>query len=584
VEAPLQRPIRLLRITLGALFIALGMLLALSLHPRQVPRGLRHVAAGVVGGVAAGVRDVAAGVVGAFAASWDDARFLDRVTLGARLVGLVLIAVGVGLIGLRRFPKLFHGVRELGVLVVGLLFLPLFQKLFEFVVALAVLVVGLLLLWDARQARPVAAAFSRVGGPTRVETAVEASRFWRTPPRHVVTTSATAPPEEMLGAARCAMLLDAPLLFTSLDRNRQQLVKGRIDDLQANTGFSDPPRPKDFVVPVDGQRAVTECPYSQEQVNGPSYADRLSTLELSGRQLDLPVMAQETLAPVVVFAVAKAPRELPDVAVGLALAAHMARENGQVSLIAVPRYLPADPELEAALRERRELVTGGVVLGQTEILPEDTRALLRQVLTSTDRSGFLGELKTALGSFQTFIIALLTLLAARAAVRAAPQFVDQLVAQRVEGRTIVAQAKDQTRERTRWLGGSRPQPQPPPEAAAKAGPEPSIVPFNRQVTVWLRSGWRVTGISDSADVPSTALRLNDATFAREGDESERTAERVVVWVNDIELISVGRGGTPPSPEPKPSEPEQATEESKPPESAQSKPPESPQSHTSDDST
>ena len=360
---------------------------------QQVPRELWHIAADVV-------RDIAAGVVGGVAAGVQDV-FPDRVTSVARLVGLALIAVGVGLIGPRRFQQLFQGFRELSVLVVGLLLLPLFQKLFELVVALVVLVVGLLLLWDPRQGRPVAAAFSRVGGPTRVETAVEASRLWRTPPQHVVTTRATATQEEMLGAARCAMVLDAPLLFTSSDPNRQQLVEGRIDDLQANTGLSDPPRPKEFVVPVDGQRTVTECLDSQEQAHGPSYAGRLSTLELPGRQLDLRVMAQETLAPFVVFAVAKTPRELPDVAVALALAAHMAREDGQVSLVVVPRYLPADSELEAALRERRELVTGGVVLGQTEILPEDTRALLRQVLTSTDRSGFLGQLKDALGSFQT---------------------------------------------------------------------------------------------------------------------------------------------------------------------------------------
>jgi hypothetical protein len=538
-----QRLGRLLLFTLGVIVIALGMLLALSRHPvstlQQVPGGLRHLAVGVWH-VAVGVWHTAVGVWHIAVGVWHVV-FPDWLTSVARLEGLALITVGVGLIGLRRFQQLFHGVRDLGELVVGLLLLPLFQKLFEFVMALVVLVVGLLLLWDARQGRPVAAAFSRVGGLTRVETAVEASRFWHTPPQHVVTTSATATQEEMLGAARCAMVLDAPLLFTSSDPNRQQLVKGRIDELQANTGFSDPPRPEEFIVPVDGQRAAIECLDSQEQAHGPSYADHLSTLELPGRQLDLPVIAQETLAPLVVFAVAKAPRELPDVAVGLALAAHMARENGRVSLVVVPRYLQADPELEAALRDRPELVTGGVVLGQTGILPEDTRALLRQVLTSTDRSGFLGQLKGALGSFQTLIIALLTLLAARAAVQAASQVVDQLKAQRVEGRTIVAQAKDQARERTPWIGGKRPPPEP-------------LVPSNRQVTVWLRSGWRVTGISDSADVPPTRLRLNDAKFAREGEKSEKTAEMVVVWVDDIELISVG-GGAQPSPEPKSSEPE-----------------------------
>ena len=45
--------------------------------------------------------------------------------------------------------------------------------------------------WYAWHGKPVADAFSRVGGPTRVETAVEASRFWAAPPRLVVTVNAT---------------------------------------------------------------------------------------------------------------------------------------------------------------------------------------------------------------------------------------------------------------------------------------------------------------------------------------------------------------------------------------------------------
>jgi hypothetical protein len=36
--------------------------------------------------------------------------------------------------------------------------------------------------------KQVEAAFIRVGGPTRVETALEASRFWLLPPSWVVTT------------------------------------------------------------------------------------------------------------------------------------------------------------------------------------------------------------------------------------------------------------------------------------------------------------------------------------------------------------------------------------------------------------
>jgi hypothetical protein len=138
----------------------------------------------------------------------------------------------------------------------------------------------------------------------------------------------------------------------------------------------------------------------------------------------------EGLAPVVVFAAARLPGDQPDVAVGLALAAHMARKDRPVSLVVIPRYLEADPKLEKDLRERRGQVTGGVVLGRTEVLPDDTRALLRQVITSTRRSGPLGALQSAVGSLETLLAAVVALLGAGAA----SQGVREFNRQRKEGR------------------------------------------------------------------------------------------------------------------------------------------------------
>ena len=122
------------------------------------------------------------------------------------------------------------------------------------------------------------------------------------------------------------------------------------------------------------------------------------------------VRVRQTLAPVVVFAAAIKPGHLPDVAVGLALAAHMARANREkVSLVVVPHYLESDLELENKLESQHELVTGGVVLGQTPTVPEDTRALLRQLLTSRDRQGVLAQVQANLGSVGSLIAALLAL-------------------------------------------------------------------------------------------------------------------------------------------------------------------------------
>src|SRR5262245_52563456 len=76
------------------------------------------------------------------------------------------------------------------------------------VVALLAIPAGVLLLWDLANPPPVAAGFTRVGGVTRVETAVEAARFWRTPPERVYMPQASAAPGLMLRAARCAMADD----------------------------------------------------------------------------------------------------------------------------------------------------------------------------------------------------------------------------------------------------------------------------------------------------------------------------------------------------------------------------------------
>ena len=77
----------------------------------------------------------------------------------------------------------------------------------------------------------------------------------------------------------------------------------------------------------------------------------------------------------------------------------MARANHEkVSLVVIPHYLESDQELEPTLQGQHELVTGGVALGQTPTVPEDTRALLRQLLTSSDRQGVLGHLQNNLGS------------------------------------------------------------------------------------------------------------------------------------------------------------------------------------------
>jgi hypothetical protein len=208
----------------------------------------------------------------------------------------------------------------------------------------------------------------------------------------------------MLGAAQCAVAHDAPLLFTSRDPKRQRRVDAKINDwrkIETPKGLARPEvsvihsqhdlwRPIETTLPklitIRTPRNVTHCLRKRHLAD----IARLSTLEVPNplfRFSDVP--PQQTLAPVVVFAAAIQPGHPPDVAVGLALAAHMASANREkVSLVVVPHYLESDLELENKLQSQHKPVTGGVVLGQTPTVPED-RACLRRCKTTWDRSGRL---------------------------------------------------------------------------------------------------------------------------------------------------------------------------------------------------
>jgi hypothetical protein len=412
------------------------------------------------------------------------------------------------------------------------------SKWITFLAALGVLAVGLLLLLlDVFGSRQVAAPFTRVGGRAQIETAVDASRFWTTPPLVFVTIQAGMKNQDLLlGAGLCAAVEDAPLLYTSPIRSRERVVDATIKEWSnTTTEYLRPSR-----IQIKTESDVANCLGNLTDVNG------VSTLGLSDPIISLPkIRTQRTLDHAVVFAAPLAPGDPPDVAVGLALAAHLARARGeQVSLLVVPRYLEADPGLEKHLENERALVTGGVVLGQTTTVPEDTQALLRQLLTSTDRDDLLSQIQANLGSVGPLIAALLALLGLGAAARLAPEIGRQVV--RTEHRYQVFE-RIQPMERLRsvmpTLGtkSNNDSPAPVVDWRAAMGDDKSVV-------LWLRSGWEVSGVvtgwfpaaeaqakSRTSDPASTVLRLNGAKFTKNGDQ--RNAEWVLVPVDEIELIA-----------------------------------------------
>jgi hypothetical protein len=296
-------------------------------------------------------------------------------------------------------------------------------------IIVATLVVEGWSLWDSHHTQEVAAAFTRVGGATRVETAVDASRFWITPPQCVVETPAGAWQRTMFKAAQYAMLHDAPLLFTSRNKGLNRLVTATVQRWNhAEPKNSNLPH----VIRIGNHSDKGNCLY-RVGVSG------VSTLKTSNQLLRLPglVAVQGKLAPAVVFAAPKGPHDPPDVAVGLALAAHLARAANtpttkpEVTLVVVPRDLESDPPLEQQLRDQHALVQGGVVLGSTRIMSDDLRALLRQILTATNQQDFLGQIQNDLGLDASLLAGLLALIGAALTlllvVREAPLIIQKIV-------------------------------------------------------------------------------------------------------------------------------------------------------------
>jgi hypothetical protein len=444
----------------------------------------------------------------------------------------------------------------LGWLVIGLGKLLASGKWLIFLAALGALVAGGWLLYSVWQGPPVAAAFTRVGGDTHVETALEASRFWTIAPRGVVTVSANANQQTMLAAAQCAMAYDTPLLFRSRDPKQERMVDATI----ASWGLD--PNGPDVASVDDAKRCL----------QGKDRADvrGLSAYDLPGLPLPGPNVApaRDGLAPAVVIAAEWAPNFPPDIAVGLALSAHMARTYDEVSLVVVPRYVEANSTLETQLREP-DLVEGGVILGDQKILSEDTRALLRQLLTSTNEQAVLGEIRTNLQLIAPLLAALAGLFAAglkpeigEKVVQLAQSLEETGKKQRIKGRNIMVFGKNK----------KEPPPTVPPEGTPVVSPagtpvvSPAGIPAvslpesdwlkalgddrDQDITVWLRNGPKFTGKVDNGHSTVTVLRLTNVKLAEleaqpdqtEGKSGPSQTADVLVLFEEIRLISVS---TPP---------------------------------------
>jgi len=419
-------------------------------------------------------------------------------------------------------------------------------KLLAVVSALIVVIIGVHSLRVARHP-PAAEAFTRVGGRTSVETAVDAARFWLSPPKTVVEVPVNAKPASMLKAAQCAIRNGAPLLYVT--PSWKPLL---------------PDRPTIEYWPHASivRFGMTACP------RGDSRAPDITLLDVPAQQplthLLPRVPAPGKLAPFVVFAAAFTPGHLPDVAVGLALAAHLAStRHAQVSLVVVQPYLEADPVLESQLQNQPTAVTGGVVLGETATVPQDTVALLRHLLRVPSQPSLLAQIRTNLQKIGALLTALLALVGAGAVAQAAEPAVMQL--RKALGKDPPP-SSDDIRTRRIQTDGIVTTESPPPgrldspaprrwrfPVAIWSSPTPWRKAFGSKeslsVTCWLRSGLAVTGTFDDKNTPAGAklwkigapeLLGVPGEAGRQWVQPSTKLEYLLVPVEDIMLAGVNK--------------------------------------------
>lgn len=283
-------------------------------------------------------------------------------------------------------------------------------------IALTALVASVYLFSGFLNPAPVAASFTRVGGPTRVDTAELASLFWSTPPVNgpPVAMARNDSNEAAWKAARCATDLDVPLLIQpAANQNRvYHRYLARLGATNDRTRHADKSCLPSAGASCDGKWSVFRSP-NLEAERGILYP------KLPAGYFPM----CDKLAERVVIVVPQSPDSAPDVAVGISLAAHMARdphEQSSVSLIIIPRYIEADPALERLLRGQKHRVLGGVVLGQTDVLPEDVRNLSRQLLTGVSGSDLLSQLGANLGALDGLVAAVFAVFGLAAVAQNAP--------------------------------------------------------------------------------------------------------------------------------------------------------------------
>lgn len=264
----------------------------------------------------------------------------------------------------------------------------------------SILAILSILIWIDLTPLPAQRPFTRVGGETRVETAIEVSRMWPMSSNQAFVPVRSAGGQEVYwSGAECAVWHEPgplPLLLGTNDEPRATAIT------RAAAYLGGRPVP------------AASCARTRRVVGAPCEQSLWNVLEVPGDTypVRLPgwVPGCEQLHSTVIFAAVKSSRDAPDLAVALPLARQLSAPNRGVTVVVTPPYLEANPPLSRFLSQSEETVESGIILGSTTRIPEATQAQLADLLNRQEDAAWLQRLATGLGPFGTLLIALLTLL------------------------------------------------------------------------------------------------------------------------------------------------------------------------------
>ena len=257
-----------------------------------------------------------------------------------------------------------------------------------------------ILIWIVLTPLPAQRPFTRIGGETRVQTAIEASRLWPMSGKQAfVTVPRSETQEAYWRAAECAVTHEfgpSPLIFESQNERQPPSVA------QAALYLGG--------LPVSGLSCANSAGAITEQCEDSNW--NVLEVSASARSIRLPswVPRCPELASTVIFAAAKSTRDAPDLAVALPLARQLSTTTRRVTVIITPPYLESDQQLRSFLGNSEQVVEDGIIIGGTTRIPQATESELTDLLARQEDAAWLQQVATALGPFGTLLIALLTLL------------------------------------------------------------------------------------------------------------------------------------------------------------------------------